>query len=278
MSLTTSASSAFEAVNTAAASACESNAILVDLPDGQQANVLWVTLEGPIGAGKTELTKVLMPALRAEYGDNRVFFVAEPIDELLASGLFQDYQRDPVRWAFEFQIACFDLRTDYFRAAWEAMCAKVAATSAPQDAMHCGIKTVVMLSERSIVSDTCFMRVQYVYGHCSEVVFPWRRACVRVCSIFSTLTAKQTQEQSAALLETQHQMARTLQGCGPWSGCVLSPGARAASANKRDHWNMPATHQRARPRRRGEAGDAGVQSKGAGGARSRVWPRIPAGL
>jgi deoxyadenosine/deoxycytidine kinase len=134
---------------------------------GEAARVFWVTIEGPIGAGKTELTKVLLPRLDQEYGHNRVFFVPEPIDELLSSGLFQRYQRDPARWAYEFQTVFFNLRTKYFRAAWSLMCRTLATTAEPQDSAQ-GRKVAIMLSERSIVSDTCFMRVQYRCGHCEE--------------------------------------------------------------------------------------------------------------
>ena len=141
---------------------------LVTLSNGEVAQVFWVTIEGPIGAGKTELTKVLVPRLEAEFGKDRIFFVPEPIEELMQDGLFQRYQRDPARWAFEFQTTCFDLRTDYFNAGWDAMCEKLAQQGrVPQDGLS-GRKTAILISERSIVSDTCFMRVQYRQGHCDE--------------------------------------------------------------------------------------------------------------
>jgi deoxyadenosine/deoxycytidine kinase len=144
----------------------------------QQARIFWVTLEGIIGAGKTELCKVLTPCLEEHFGKNRVFFVAEPIDELMSSGLFQAYQRAPQRWAFEFQTTFFHKRTMYFRAAYDAMLKTLASTWETQDRyantdLHgderpCTIKTAIMLSERSIVSDTCFMRVQYECGHVDQ--------------------------------------------------------------------------------------------------------------
>lgn len=142
---------------------------LVDLPgtSGEKARVFWVTLEGPIGAGKTELCKVLTPRLVEHFGKDRVFYVAEPIDELMRSGLFQDYQRDPKRWAFEFQTTFFNKRTDYFREAYDNMIHTLATTRVTQDDQN-GCKTAILFSERSIVSDTCFMRVQYECGHCSE--------------------------------------------------------------------------------------------------------------
>ena len=135
------------------------------LPNGQEIRVLWITLEGPIGAGKTELTKVFVPALEREYGADCVFYVAEPIDDLMASGLFQDYQRDPKTWAFEFQITCFDKRTDYFRAAWKAMEQKLMELHPTNTYRQ---KTVLLLSERSIMSDVCFMRVQHACGFVKE--------------------------------------------------------------------------------------------------------------
>ena len=164
---------------------------LVDLPGtGEKARIFWVTLEGPIGAGKTELCKVSMsergiyrwltvplslpspgevltPRLVDHFGTDRVFYVAEPIDELMQSGLFQDYQRDPKRWAFEFQTTFFNKRTDYFREAYDHMLSKLATTTVKQDDEN-GCKTAILFSERSIVSDTCFMRVQYECGHCTE--------------------------------------------------------------------------------------------------------------
>jgi|WetSurMetagenome_2_1015567.scaffolds.fasta_scaffold00074_30 deoxyadenosine/deoxycytidine kinase len=145
------------------------SATLVELPGtgGQRARVFWVTLEGPIGAGKSELCRILTPRLEEHFGKDRVFYVDEPIDELVASGLFQEYQRDPKRLCFEFQVTFFNKRTDYFRAAFANMLKKLATTRVPQDEGN-GIKTAVMLSERSILSDTCFMRVQSECGHCSE--------------------------------------------------------------------------------------------------------------
>ena len=140
----------------------------VTLPGGGQARIFWVTLEGPIGAGKTELFKVLSPKLEEHFGKNRIFFVPEPIDELMSSGLFQDYQRDPNRHAFEFQVTFFDKRTDYFRAAYGSMLRVLASTRVPQDDEASGCKTAIMLSERSIVSDTCFMHVQAECGHVSR--------------------------------------------------------------------------------------------------------------
>jgi len=131
-----------------------------------QARIFWVTLEGPIGAGKTELFKVLSPKLEEHFGKDRIFFVPEPIDELMSSGLFQEYQHDPKRWAFEFQTTFFHKRTLYFREAYDRMLKKLASTSVPQDEQS--VKTAIVLSERSIVSDTCFMRVQYECGHVNE--------------------------------------------------------------------------------------------------------------
>lgn len=141
----------------------------VELPGtgGQRARVFWITLEGPIGAGKSELCRVLVPRLEERFGTDRIFYVDEPIDELVESGLFQEYQRDPKRLAFEFQVTFFDKRTDYFRAAFSNMLHKLATTSVPQDESQ-GIKTAIMLSERSILSDTCFMRVQNECAHCSN--------------------------------------------------------------------------------------------------------------
>jgi len=141
---------------------------IVQLPyGGGKARIFWVTLEGPIGTGETELCKVLSPRLQEHFGKDRVFYVAEPIDELMASGLFQDYQRKPKRWAFEFQTTFFDKRTDYFREAYDDMIHALAASPAQENDTE-GCKTAIMLSERSIMSDTCFMRVQYACGHCSK--------------------------------------------------------------------------------------------------------------
>ena len=147
--------------------ALDNGLVTVTLDNGQVVRVLWVTLEGPIGAGKTELTKVMVPALEKEYGSDAIFYVAEPIDELMATGLFQDYQHDPHRWAFEFQTTCFDMRTDYFRRAWDRMLLKLGEGS-PLFDRNRKPKTVILLSERSIVSDVCFMKVQRACNHVSE--------------------------------------------------------------------------------------------------------------
>jgi deoxyadenosine/deoxycytidine kinase len=147
-----------------------SKATEVKLANGEVANVLWVTVEGPIGAGKTELMNILNKRLSEEFGFNRVFYVAEPIDALMQSGLFQRYQKDPSRWAYEFQTEMFDKRTDYWLAAWHLMLRMLMDTPCRQDGRHGlgGRKLAIMLSERSILSDTCFMHVQHEYGHCDE--------------------------------------------------------------------------------------------------------------
>jgi len=147
----------------------QASCTFVDLPGprAEKARVFWVTLEGPIGAGKTELFRILGPRLEEQFGRDRIFFIPEPIAEMERSGLFQEYQRDPKRWAFEFQTTFFDKRTDYFRKAYDVMIQALVTSSVPQDTDN-GCKTAILLSERSIVSDTCFMRVQYQCGHCSD--------------------------------------------------------------------------------------------------------------
>ncbi len=140
---------------------------IVTLADGQRIDVCWVTIEGPIGAGKTELANVLLPHLKTTFGENRVFFLKENIEELMESGLFQDYQRKPKKWCYEFQTACFEIRTRDFLANWPVMLDAVGGSESPCDAVG-QPKKVLLLSERCILSDAAFMQVQWLAGNCTE--------------------------------------------------------------------------------------------------------------
>lgn len=142
-------------------------------------DIFWVTIEGPIGAGKTELCNVLLPRLRETFGENRVFFVPENIDETMQSGLFQDFQRDPKRYAYQFQTVLFRTRTDDFLANWTRMLDVVGETPDPiHDAFHHTEtieaegwrhrRRVILVTERSILSDAIFMQIQNTLGNATD--------------------------------------------------------------------------------------------------------------
>jgi deoxyadenosine/deoxycytidine kinase len=152
----------------------------------QSVEVFWVAVEGVIGVGKSTLMSILMPRLRKvccfffspslrsivpqqEFGDNRVYEVPENVEELMKSNLFQKYCRKPKKYAYEFQTMFFDARTEDFLEQWAHIESDVAETTSPFDrrdpltsVVH---KRIVILSERSILSDSIFMRVQFECGH-----------------------------------------------------------------------------------------------------------------
>jgi len=130
--------------------------------------VFWVTIEGVIGAGKSTLIEKLLPRFKAIFGENRVFFVPEN-EELLKSQLFNDYCADPKRWAYQFQTVCFNRRTEDFQDCWDDILEKVAHSLIEEgDYMNQRSKRLhrraVIISERSILTDGIFVKVQELYG------------------------------------------------------------------------------------------------------------------
>jgi deoxyadenosine/deoxycytidine kinase len=141
-----------------------------DAEPNQSVSVLWVDVEGVIGVGKSTLMGVLMPRLRKEFGENRVFEVPENVGELMRSNLFQKYCRKPKKYAYEFQTMFFHARTEDFLAQWARIEEDVAESTSPFDYISDdGVeKRVIILSERSILSDSIFMRVQFEQGHVKQ--------------------------------------------------------------------------------------------------------------
>jgi deoxyadenosine/deoxycytidine kinase len=136
----------------------------------QEVEVLWVDIEGVIGVGKSTLMGILAPRLTREFGPNRVFLVPENVEELMKSQLFQKYCRKPKKYAYEFQTMFFDARTEDFLTQWARIEQEVAETACPAfdsvvDDTGVVRKRVIILSERSILSDAIFMRVQFEEGH-----------------------------------------------------------------------------------------------------------------
>jgi len=140
------------------------------LDDGvTNLNVFWVTVEGPIGAGKTEFIKVLEKGLKEQFGQNRVFVLFENVQKLLDSGLFQLYQKDPVKYAWRFQVNFFHTRTKDFLDCWENVIQPtVRKTYNPEQDVFMGgelYKKIIIVTERCIFSDVIFMDVQYALGN-----------------------------------------------------------------------------------------------------------------
>ena len=120
---------------------------------GDNLSVFWASIEGPIGAGKSTLGAKLNEHLKTK-GYN-VFYLSEYITPLMESGLFQDYCANPERFAYQFQTKMFHERTRQFLTLWHS------------SIQHTSGK-VVIITERSIVSDTIFMHVQLDQGKCSQ--------------------------------------------------------------------------------------------------------------
>jgi len=136
-------------------------------------DVFWVSMEGPIGAGKTTLMQKIYGSLADRFGMLNVFLLLENIDELLKSGLFQKYQEDPKRWAYLFQTKMFHFRTTEFKQELARIhnCAK--ELHAPTGVCY-GDPTprrVIIITERSIMSGEAFMNVQRRRGNVDEMEY-----------------------------------------------------------------------------------------------------------
>jgi deoxyadenosine/deoxycytidine kinase len=129
-------------------------------------DVFWVSVEGPIGAGKTTLMNRLQDSLSMRYGHGNVVLLEENIDSLMDSGLFQKYQKDPKRWAYLFQTKMFDLRTDEFLNTLEKLKRAFVEPWIPLLAPHfADTQRVIIITERSIMSGEVFMNVQQRQGN-----------------------------------------------------------------------------------------------------------------
>jgi len=144
----------------------------ITLDDGKTVlHIFWVTIEGPIGAGKSELIKVVETRLCDHFGKDRVYTLPENVAALLKSGLFQRYQKDPSRYAYQFQTKFFHTRTKDFLECWDTITQQVQTTHDPvHDNVHGGKihKKVVLVTERSIFSDVIFMNVQQQCGNVDD--------------------------------------------------------------------------------------------------------------
>lgn len=109
-------------------------------------------IEGPIGAGKTEMIKILVPALAQKFG--RVQLIKEPIDRWLEVGAFQKYCADK-HLAYEFQTLAFSTRVQ------EAIEAFEADPDAP-----------CRISERSMEADQIFMEILKKDGYVQD--YQWK--------------------------------------------------------------------------------------------------------
>lgn len=110
----------------------------------------WITVEGPIGAGKSELMKILVPQLEATYrGEGSVMVVPENIEIMMDRGTFQRSQQDPTRYTFQAQCMWFHRRTRDWLDAWNSG----------------GSTARVIISERSVFSDPIFMATTFRKGY-----------------------------------------------------------------------------------------------------------------
>ncbi len=120
---------------------------------GEDGVPFWITVEGPIGAGKTELMKILVPSLEREYGEGNVVVVKENIELMMERGTFQRSQKDPVRYTYQAQTMWFHRRTTDWLRAWNKEGGKTAR---------------VIISERSIFSDSIFMATTHRKGYVED--------------------------------------------------------------------------------------------------------------
>ena len=137
----------------------------------QNLDVFWVSVEGPIGAGKTTLMNRLRDSLSIHYGHGNVVLLEENIDSLMESGLFQKYQKDPKRWAYLFQTKMFDLRTDEFLNTIEKLKRTFMDPYIPLFAAFADVRQVVIITERSIMSGEVFMNVQQRQGNVDQTEY-----------------------------------------------------------------------------------------------------------
>lgn len=114
-------------------------------------NVLFVTFEGNIGAGKS----TLMESLRESLGDEMdVTLANEPVCEWVKSGLLQGFDTDPQANALRFQKAIFAGRLKWERDLVDSLASK--------PGLH------VILCERSSNSDAIFAEVNTRLGNITQ--------------------------------------------------------------------------------------------------------------
>lgn len=120
-------------------------------------SIVWITIEGAIGGGKTTLIKEL--SSHAAVGDVfkgcRVYFVKEPVDEIQQSGLLQKQYEDPLRWCYCAQTQFFHKRTKKFLECWDSISSIGNGGLGKEDS------PIVIISERSILSDRIFWELQH---------------------------------------------------------------------------------------------------------------------
>jgi deoxyadenosine/deoxycytidine kinase len=109
-----------------------------------------VIVEGPIGGGKTTMTRCLKRAL-----GEQTLAQEEPVPENGGNPYLSDYYADPARWSFTLQVHQLAMRFGQHQAAqWHAL----------RGAGHA-------ILDRSYHGDTCFARLQRRRGLMSEREF-----------------------------------------------------------------------------------------------------------
>ena len=111
-----------------------------------------IAVEGIIGAGKSILLHQCLLPILLERGW-KVTVVDEPVSKWDKEGLLKKFYDDPKRYAYHFQTKAFH---DRVRACQE------------QFQKH-GKETDVFLLERSVFSDTIFMKTLYEQGNLSDM-------------------------------------------------------------------------------------------------------------
>lgn len=156
----------------------------VKLKKGLHIKVFWMSVEGVVGTGKTELLKIIIDQLVSIHGDQLVLCVPENIEELQErgtpfvspppqdltpcvyfKGIFQRCNSDPKKHAFHFQCMFFHTRTRMFQKLWRE---RVALLKERCNSVDLSGKTLYIVSERSIISDCIFAHVNHERGNLND--------------------------------------------------------------------------------------------------------------
>lgn len=129
------------------------------------------TIEGEIGAGKTELAKSLAAELRAR--GKSVCLVLEPVNQWKETGVLQEFYANPTQFAYSFQTFVFATRILEIHKGMQAQ----------PDAD-------IYLFERSPISDRIFMALQDVKPIEREMYEAWCDSWLALHPVdFSSATA-----------------------------------------------------------------------------------------
>jgi deoxyadenosine/deoxycytidine kinase len=119
--------------------------------------IVYCTVEGSIGAGKSTFFDRVVPLFKRDLGKNCMLFVVEePLQTWMDLGMFSAFNKDKPGHAMQFQAVAFSTRIGVFAKAYEA--ARLYVNGDPDR------RTAVLLSERSWCGDRIFAEVNHALG------------------------------------------------------------------------------------------------------------------